>query len=246
MAKTSDRGSFEIYPIKRVDIFESVLEQLSRLVESMEPGERLPPERELVSRLQVSRVSVREALRRLESLGKIEIRPNSGSYVRDGSSDSLAALLRGSAPLDEVFLQNLIDIRAAIEDRVVIKVVARIAGNPKLDLDQVEFVLAESARSLKEGEAGGGSLDLRFEAALGALTDNPLLISLQRSIHQLWVEGWTSCGIAPGNRQKLHDEHVGILDAIRAGDSKLARRRMARHVDRRIGHLGTEDDSADH
>lgn len=228
-----NREVFEIYPIKRVDVFESVLAQLDRLVETLQPGDRLPPERELVSRLQVSRVSVREALRRLESLGRIEIRRNAGSFVRDPSSDPVAAALRATAPMGADFLQHLTELRAAIEDRVV-----ALVGS--LDGEQaaaIESALSDSAAEMLDADSDPGSLDLRFEAALGRLVGNPLLVSVQRSVHQLWIEAWTSCGVAPGNRQRLHAEHEAIFRALREGDTERARSRMAEHVDRKIGSI---------
>jgi GntR family transcriptional repressor for pyruvate dehydrogenase complex len=75
---SGERPPFEIVPIKRVDVYGSVLAQLNALISEsgMKPGDRLPSERELVERLRVSRVLVREALRALEGMGKIEIRSN--------------------------------------------------------------------------------------------------------------------------------------------------------------------------
>jgi GntR family transcriptional repressor for pyruvate dehydrogenase complex len=227
--KRDDREAFEIYAIERVDVYESVLDQLDRLVRSLSPGDRLPSERELVERLNVSRVPVREALRALESMGKIEIRRNAGSFVIHPEGDAIAAHLRGVAEVDETYLGYLVDVRAAIEDRVVSLVAAS-----DVDLTHVGEVLEQMEEELEERGLEAGSLDLRFEAALARLAGNPLLSEVQRAVHQLWVESWSACGIAPGDRRQLHKEHVAIYEALRDGDEVLARRRIAEHVDRTV------------
>lgn len=226
----SQREPFEIYPIVQVDVYESVLDQLDGLVRSLKPGDRLPPERELVARLNVSRVSVREALRALESMGKIEIRRNAGSFVLHPHGNAIAAHLKSVEPVDEHFLGHLVDVRAAIED----KVVALVAQDDGAPLDEVGELLAMLEQELDEDDLEPGSLDLRFEALLGRMTRNPLLIETQRSVHQLWIEAWSACGIAPGNRRQLHQEHVAVYEALRAGDGTAARRLMAEHVDRNV------------
>lgn len=225
------REPFQIYPIQRVDVYQSVLEQLEGLTHSLNPGDRLPPERELVERLNVSRVSIREALRALESTGKIEIRRNAGSFVKHPNGDAVVAHLKTLQPIDEAFLDNLVDLRAAIED----KVVALVTGmHPHMDLSEADEVLATAEAELDEPGAEMGSLDMRFEAALGRLTGNPLLAEIQHAVHGLWVEGWSECGIAPGDRAQLHAEHVRILRGVRKGDVELARAEMAAHVDRTV------------
>ena len=225
------RQPFKIVPIKRVDVYESVLAQLNALISEsgMEPGDRLPPERELVEKLGVSRVSVREAVRALESMGKSEIRPNAGSFLLHPNGNALVNQLRAVAPLDRAFLGYLIDVRAAVEDRVV----ALVAGRPEADLSAVRIVLERSEASLSEsGEPG--SLDLSFEAALAREAGNPLLAEMQRSIHHLWVEAWSECRIAPGDWRQFYVEHYAILEALTEGHGEEARRLMAEHVDRTI------------
>jgi len=225
------RKPFEIVPIKRVDVYESVLAQLNALItgSGMEPGDRLPPERELVERLGVSRVSVREALRALESMGKIEIRPNAGSFVVHPNGNAMANQMRSVLPVDRTFLEYLIEVRAAIED----KVVALVAERPEADLSMVHATLERSEADLQEsGESG--SLDLRFEAALAREAGNPLLAEMQRSVHQLWVEAWSECRIAPGDWRQFYAEHLAIFEALDDGNGELARRLMAAHVDRTI------------
>ena len=189
----------------------------------------MPPERELVEKLGVSRVSVREALRALESMGKIEIRPNAGSFLVHPNGNALVTQLRTVAPVDRAFLGHLIDVRAAVEDRVV----ALVAGRAGADLSAVRVVLERSGAALREsGEPG--SLDLSFEAALAREAGNPLLAEMQRSVHHLWVEAWSECRIAPGDWRQFYAEHQAILEALGTGDGEEARRLMAEHVDRTV------------
>lgn len=226
-----DRKPFEIVPIQRVDVYESVLAQLNALIteSGMQPGDRLPPERELVERLDVSRVSVREALRALESMGKIEIRRNAGSFVVHPNGNALANQLQSVLQIDRAFLEYLVDVRAAVED----KVVALVGERQGVDLGEVRATIERSVADLSEsGEPG--SMDLRFEAALAREAGNPLMVEMQRSVHQLWVEAWGKCGISPGDWRRFHDEHLAILEALERGEPQLARQLMAEHVDRTI------------
>lgn len=225
------RQPFEIVPIKRVDVYESVLDQLNALIREsgMQTGDRLPPERELVERLQVSRVVVREALRALESMGKIEIRPNTGSFLVHPNGNALVSQLKAVRSVDTSFLAYLVDVRAAVED----KVVALVAARTDLDLSPVREQLDRDEEELGK-RVETGSLDLRFEALLGQKSGNPLLQELQRSVHQLWVEAWSECGIAPGDRRSLHEEHRAIFNALVRGDGGSAKQLMAEHVDRTI------------
>lgn len=226
-----ERTPFKIVPIKHVDIYGSVLEQLKSLVEGRNPGDRLPAERELAEGLGVSRVSVREALRSLESMGRIEIRRNAGSFVVHPHGNAITAYLRQLMPIDETFLNDLVDVRAALEDRVVVLATAKVPGK---DLSELSELLAQLEDELGDDEIQDASLDLRFEAALARLAGNPLLAEMQRSAHELWVEAWGACGIAPGDRQQLHAEHIAIFEAVRAGDEQLSRARMAAHVDHMV------------
>jgi GntR family transcriptional repressor for pyruvate dehydrogenase complex len=229
--RNKERKPFEIVPIKRVDIYESVLAQLNALIteSGMKPGDRLPPERELVEKLGVSRVSVREALRALESMGKIEIRRNAGSFVMNPNGSALASQLKATHPVDRAFLDYLVDVRAAVED----KVVELVAKRADADLSAVRAVLERTEAELGES-VEQGSLDLRFEAALAREVGNPLLAEMQRSVHQLWVEAWSVCHITPGDWRRFHAEHLAILDALERGDGEAARRLMTEHVDRTV------------
>jgi hypothetical protein len=138
--------------------------------------------------------------------------------------------LRAVAPLDRAFLGYLIDVRAAVEDRVV----ALVAGRPRMDLSAVRVVLERSGASLREsGEPG--SLDLSFEAALAREAGNPLLAEMQRSVHHLWVEAWSECRIAPGRlaavlRRAPRDPRGAGAGRRRGGTAADGRARRQDHL----------------
>jgi GntR family transcriptional repressor for pyruvate dehydrogenase complex len=225
----SERPSFRIVPIPHVDVHEAVFEQLKVVVSQMERGDRLPAERDLAEQFGVSRVSLRAALRSLESMGRIEIRRNAGSFVVNPESSPLTAWLKELEPINEEFLNHLVEVRASIEDRVLI-----LAHRQRPDYAPVAALLDTIEHGLDAVDRDGGSLDIRFEKMLGSLTGNPLLVELQKSVHELWVDGWGSCGIAPGDPLSLLEEHRRILDALVEGDIDTARALMAVHVDRHV------------
>src|SRR3972149_1337530 len=86
----------EILPVRSTRIYEEIVRQIKALITEgkLRSGDQLPPERELAAEFKVSRTSVREALRTLESIGLIQIRPGGGTFVRDVSVASLMETLQ--------------------------------------------------------------------------------------------------------------------------------------------------------
>lgn len=224
-----ERPPFKIVPIERVDVYRSVLSQLERhlTASGFGRGDRLGSERELAEQFGVSRVVIREALRALESMGKIEIRRNSGSFVVDPHASPVSRWLQSEVAVSRPApVQEMVDLRAAIETKVV-----QLVHRHGADLTVVEAVLAEAAEDIAAEGGDVASLDLRFEAALGELAGNPLLRELQRAVHAAWIELWTGQGLAPGAKCELHAQHEAILEALRARDEDRAVSLMATHIE---------------
>jgi GntR family transcriptional repressor for pyruvate dehydrogenase complex len=190
-------------------------------------GDRLPSERDLADALRVSRPTVREALRTLEAVGKLEIRKNAGSFVLSPGGDAIVRQLKTAAPIDIDSLPNLLQVRAAIEDRVV----KLVAENPDSDLSEVRMALQQEADEMRRGTRS--PFNFRFEHALGKQTGNPLLAELQRAIHEFWVLAWSECGVIPNEPDpSVLTQHQEILEAIERHDAPTARERMANHFER--------------
>ena len=82
-------------PIRTRKIYEQIVDQIGQLVAQgqLQPGDRLPSERELVERFQVSRASIREALSALEMMGLIEVRSGEGTFIRQVNIESVVTPL---------------------------------------------------------------------------------------------------------------------------------------------------------
>lgn len=218
------RLPFDITPIRQVHVYREVFRQLDGLVSSMRPGDRLSSERDLAGRLHVSRVSVREALRALQSTGKVEVRRNAGTYVLDPEGLH-SEHIRGGLPADAAYLGWLAELRSAIEVKVV-----ELVGTHGADLAPVRRLLEQAVDELDRNQTAGPATDLRFEGLLAQLVGNPLLQRTQRMVHRLWVTAWSDAGLPAGDRRGVHREHEAILAALESGDATLATRLTRDHV----------------
>lgn len=212
---TMDDGLPKLVPIKRIDVFRSVLEQLEGMIEGgMQAGARLPSDRDLATRLGVSRPVVRQALKVLEGLGKVETKPGSGTYVT-GSSHLAAKNLLIGVPVEDRTLEMLLPARRAIEVEII-----RLAFENKNEenIAVLEECLRASAPTAAHGGRSTEGLDLRFEKGLGQICGNQALQKLQDAVHESWVQTEVSLGMAPGTSEVLHAEHTAIFERYREGD----------------------------
>lgn len=228
-------GKFTMVPIRRTDVFQTVVQHLTGFLDSggLKVGDRLPSERELSEMLGVSRTSVRQGLKVLESAGRIETRVGSGTYVADPSNsrnrDILELLEKG---VNADFITQLIEARTALE-KTVFEAFVNVANRKNIaELKRlVEDNAEEFLNPVDESQAG---LDLTFEKKICELTGNIVLIALQRQVHALWVEAWRRYGFVPERLEVLHAEHLEIIDALSKGEFDRATERMVAHVDKSI------------
>src|SRR5438046_9612667 len=105
--------TMSIAPIKSTRIYQEIVRQVKAMIAEgrLKSGDQLPPERDLAEKFVVSRTSVREALRALESLGLIEIRPGEGTFVREVSIDALVEPLALLLPSHREAIVELLDAR---------------------------------------------------------------------------------------------------------------------------------------
>jgi GntR family transcriptional regulator, transcriptional repressor for pyruvate dehydrogenase complex len=107
--------SFE--PLSRTRLFEDIVQQILDQIKSgdLKPGDKLPSERDLSEMLNVSRNSLREALRALEMMNFIEIKPGEGAIVREVTISNLLDPVTDAISIDQKLMLDLLDVREIIE-----------------------------------------------------------------------------------------------------------------------------------
>lgn len=196
-------------------------------------GGRLPAERSLAEQLQVSRTSVREAIRILEAMGVV--RAGVGSGPEAGTvviSDPTAAL--GSALRLHVATQHL-PVSDIVETRVLLESWAAAHARP----DAPELIgAAELLDDMDSDELAVDdflALDVRFHLALADAAGNAVVSAMMGSLRES-IQGYASRLTAnlpdwDAMALRLRDEHRGILAAIRNHDGERAATLVAAHIE---------------
>lgn len=139
-------------PIKRPPLLHYTVQEAIRsyiTANNLQPGDMLPPENDLARQLEVSRSSVREAIKGLESLGVLEARRGSGIFVRSFSLEPILNNLQYSLIADVQELAELLEIRSILEAAMVVQAIA-IMGDEQMA--GLEAILEQMRQRAEAGE----------------------------------------------------------------------------------------------
>ena len=218
------RVGFEAIP--RSKVYQEVAKQLERhIAEKLKPGDLLPPERQLVQMLGVSRGSVRDAIRSLELMGLLEPRQGIGTVVcspRAAPADSLAdALLEKRRTI-----ADLLDVRKMIEPPLV----RRAALNASRDeIADMEEILARQEAKMRRGELGIDE-DSEFHYSIALASNNSAILKVVDVLMDLLRETRERSLQGEGRQEKSLAGHRRILSALKRGDTAAAEAAMRRHL----------------
>ena len=218
------------FSLQRDQLYKQVAEQLQQMIlsEELRPGAKLPGERELAERLQVSRTVVREAIRALAVRGLLKIKPGCGTYVRaldakdvSGPIELFLRLYKSPDRFDELFqVRRMIEIECA-------GLAAAHASQD--DLATLERAVEGMAENVDDPETFTRQ-DLAFHMALASATHNGLLPLLLSPITRLLFELILLSVHGPSASERGLYHHKSILEAIRKGDHESAREAMRDHL----------------
>lgn len=215
-------------PIERRSVAEQVAHRILELVRtgSLGPGDQLPPERELAASLQVSRPSVREAIRGLTILGVVRTRQGGGVYITDLGAEELLGPLQFFISLEDVNLRELYDARMLIESEVARRAADNIAP---AQLARLREILTAQQGTLDDPVRFRLS-DTEFHEILWASAGNAFLRRIGKSLNVLGLEFRKTASETPGVLRQSFADHTTIVAALAAGDAEQASRCAARHM----------------
>ena len=221
-------------PIQQEKLAAGVVRQIEDLILRgiLRPGERLPSERELSEKMQVSRPSLREALADLQDRGLLASRAGAGVFVADvlGSAFSPALVTLFSTHQAAVF--DYISFRRDMEGLAAARA-AQYGTDTDLEVIGTIFKKMEAAHK-KRNPTDESQLDADFHLAIIEASHNIIMLHMMRSMYQLLREGvFYNRSIMfkqRMTRDHLLDQHRQINDALQARDPDGARKAVESHL----------------
>lgn len=229
-------------PIKTKRLYEEIVEQIKQLITDgkLKPGDKLLAERDLAERFQVSRASVREAIRTLEMLGIIDIRPGEGTFVRSTETDDIIRPLAMFLAVERNSLLDMFEMRRIFETATAGLAAERATLE---ELDQIGSTLANMQERLNvQDSEKGEEYDAAFHYAVAEATHNSLLTKLFKTVSEEFAK---ANSVARRqlyhdniqNAQRIIDQHSEIYTAIRARSPQAASEAMLAHLNFAEGEL---------
>ncbi|MEZ4607633.1 MAG: FadR/GntR family transcriptional regulator [Deinococcales bacterium] len=210
-------------------IFQSVQEAIKAhiLTEGIKPGEPLLPETELARQLGVSRNSVREAIKALESTGILESRRGSGVYVRAFSFEPLLDNLPYGLMGDLQDVSELLELRQVLE---LAKIEHAITCLTPQQLEAIAEVL-EGMRARALAQESFPEEDRRFHHLLFQELGNSMLLKLLDVFWMAVSKAAQHINMSDPNPLQTYQDHVDIFEALKAKDPQRARQALDKHYE---------------
>jgi GntR family transcriptional repressor for pyruvate dehydrogenase complex len=218
--------------VEKKKAYEDIVQQVLVLIEEgkLKRGDQLPSERELTETFKVSRTTVREAIRTLESMKLLKSRQGNGTYVLASSEEALIQPLAAALFKEKDDIFDIFYIRKIIEPRAA--QLAAENATPQ-EIEEMEEVLRKQEECLERGE-NVIEIDSTFHMLMAKTTKNRIMERLLLAMIDLIRQ----------SREKYHMEdehdergrrslegHHRVLSAIKNGDGDAARKSMLQHLE---------------
>lgn len=219
-------------PIQNKNNYQYIVEQIKHMIlnEELSVGDRLPSERDLSEMYQVSRASVREALKALETFGLVESRHGGGNFIVNNLKEQMSDNLSLIFIMDHCSMKDLTSLRYAFEMETIRGIIR------KKDPAFREQILAmvdriHAAKNIAECE----EVDMDFHALIASLATNPLMQYLQSSVHTAYMNnikflnesypfwpGWENVTLEYGKEYQLEILNAMLTEEIPTIEKALA------------------------
>lgn len=219
----------EFGAVRKTKVYEEVAKQIQRLIRDglLKPGDKLPPERELAEMLQVSRGSLRDAIRTLELMGLVEPRQGEGTVVRDLSADSLVNPLATMLVQKRELVGEMLDFRRMIEPPLAGRAATHASSE---EIAYLQDILRRQKEKVDRGELAIEE-DSEFHYTIARAAKNSVVLKVLDVFMDLLRESRERSLQVEGRLQKSFAGHRRILSAIKRHDAAGAEVAMRRHVE---------------
>jgi DNA-binding FadR family transcriptional regulator len=227
----------EFRPVRTRRAFEGVCDQIRRQVAdgTLQPGHRLPGEKELAEQFRIPRSAVREALRSLEGAGVVEARTglNGGVFIKTGTTEGIAQAVRDMVGLGQVPTASVIEARIELTS-VAIRLACERATAAELDAIEADIDYHEELFLIKGGSRNTRKLG-EFYRLLARATHNEVILMLVDSLSE--IVRTLLARIDPKPREDMIQVRRTVLRHMRARDARRAVAAMIAHQQQLAAYL---------
>ena len=210
------------------EIQNSIISKIRDLInfKNLEPGEKLPSERMLSEKFEVSRSSVREAIQRLEFYGLLKSIPQSGTFVAN------IGVVAMNGMIDDILRLQSPDFKSLVETRILLELkTVRLASLRRSDEDlkHIKNMLDAYEKKVLSGEDAVQE-DLLFHLAIAQASGNSTINTFMLTITPQIIMDFEKYHVCDDQLDNLRiNEHTEIYEAIKAQDPDLAKQKMKDH-----------------
>jgi GntR family transcriptional repressor for pyruvate dehydrogenase complex len=214
--------------VKHVRVSDEIINQVKNLISEgkLKPGDRLPPERELIKEFGVSRPSLREALNSLAAMGFLEVKQAKRTFVKSMTSGRIQDPLSLLIKTDTQKIFDLIEVRKAMEAWGGFHAAQRATEE---DIKRLEEIIVEMRKAFDEGRSWEKQ-DADFHLAMAQATHNTIQTHIMSTIYDLLRESVARVFTDRGKVKKLFHQHYRIFNAIKSHSPDKARERTLEHL----------------
>ncbi|QEN08160.1 FadR family transcriptional regulator [Oceanispirochaeta crateris] len=228
--------------VQRQSVVDMASEQIKEFLggESIQIGDKLPTEYDMCNRLNVSRPTLREVYRKLQSQGFLELKNGYGAYVKNKTEDIIQQTTNWFRAHDAQ-MHNYLEVRLYL-DPLAAKLAAK--NRTETDVLLLKKLLQDFEESYRVNDNKNmAEYDAKFHKAIVDITDNDLLVTLVTIVNYYFEQLRTTSFSLQKNAENALEPHRKIIEAIEKGDLQLAEDESIRHICKAIKDLCGEDSS---
>lgn len=214
--------------IRRISIADEVVENIKEMIENGEysNGDRIPTEMELCEKMKVSRTSVREAIRVLQALGYVEIRPGKGTFV---SNEKIHTDVVNWYDVADAQYFDFMEVRMALEELSVRLAIERATDRQICELEEIQTSFEDAVE--KQDKLRLIMLDELFHTKIVQFTKNQLLININKQLVAAFRPYRSRTFMDSRYYARAKEPHARILFCFKMRNVEMAIEELHKHLE---------------